>query len=303
VFKNILVDIDGTAAVYPAFDQAVDLARRCGARVKIVDVVEVPATARRYVQDSVVQALTDRRRDQLVQLAAAHKHLAVTCDILSGRPATALIQEVLRSGHDLLMRSHARDLATRGPRSYGAVDMELFRKCPCPVWAIVPAVRTRPIRILAAVHANPHEKGEQELNAKIIEHALQLTALEGGSLTVLQAWTAFGEEFLRNRSTAEEFEAYVEGARHVASEDLSQLTATFADRLAAARIELRKGHPEEVIPEFVVSQGIDLTVMGTVARTGIPGFLMGNTAERVLQRLLCSVLAVKPHGFESPVRL
>jgi hypothetical protein len=29
---------------------------------------------------------------------------------------------------------------------------------------------------------------------------------------------------------------------------------------------------------------------------------MGNTAERVLQQLKCSVLALKPAGFETPVK-
>jgi nucleotide-binding universal stress UspA family protein len=41
--------------------------------------------------------------------------------------------------------------------------------------------------------------------------------------------------------------------------------------------------------------------MGTVARTGIAGLVMGNTAERVLRRLHGSVLAVKPPGVVSPV--
>jgi nucleotide-binding universal stress UspA family protein len=41
--------------------------------------------------------------------------------------------------------------------------------------------------------------------------------------------------------------------------------------------------------------------MGTVARTGIAGLVMGNTAERTLQRLRGSVFAVKPPGFQTPV--
>lgn len=44
-----------------------------------------------------------------------------------------------------------------------------------------------------------------------------------------------------------------------------------------------------------------LVVMGTAARTGIPGFIMGNTAETILNRPDCSVLAVKPPGFVTPV--
>jgi nucleotide-binding universal stress UspA family protein len=48
---------------------------------------------------------------------------------------------------------------------------------------------------------------------------------------------------------------------------------------------------------------IDLIVMGTVGRTGIPGFFIGNTAEEVLQTTTASILAVKPEGFISPVTL
>ncbi len=44
-------------------------------------------------------------------------------------------------------------------------------------------------------------------------------------------------------------------------------------------------------------------VMGAVARTGIPGFIMGNTAETILNQIGCSVLAVKPPGFVTPVTL
>jgi nucleotide-binding universal stress UspA family protein len=43
--------------------------------------------------------------------------------------------------------------------------------------------------------------------------------------------------------------------------------------------------------------------MGTVARTGISGLLIGNTAERLLQQLKCSILAIKPEEFTSPVKL
>ena len=46
---------------------------------------------------------------------------------------------------------------------------------------------------------------------------------------------------------------------------------------------------------------IDILVMGTVCRTGIPGFIIGNTAERVLDAVDRSVLTVKPEGFVSPV--
>ena len=47
---------------------------------------------------------------------------------------------------------------------------------------------------------------------------------------------------------------------------------------------------------------VDLLVLGTVARRGISGFFLGNTAEIILSKVECSVLAVKPVGFVSPVK-
>ena len=47
----------------------------------------------------------------------------------------------------------------------------------------------------------------------------------------------------------------------------------------------------------------DLFVLGTVSRGGIPGFLIGNTAETVLSLVKSGVITVKPQGFQSPVTL
>ena len=43
--------------------------------------------------------------------------------------------------------------------------------------------------------------------------------------------------------------------------------------------------------------------MGTVGRTGVAGLVVGNTAETILEQLQCSILALKPPGFVSPVSL
>ncbi|HBX95053.1 MAG TPA: universal stress protein UspA and related nucleotide-binding protein [Hyphomonas sp.] len=57
------------------------------------------------------------------------------------------------------------------------------------------------------------------------------------------------------------------------------------------------------ISKFVSDNGVDTVVIGTIGRVGIPGLLMGNTAEKVLRQLDCSLLALKPEGFVSTVML
>ena len=67
------------------------------------------------------------------------------------------------------------------------------------------------------------------------------------------------------------------------------------------RVHLIKGEAGKVIPERAERKRADLIVMGTLSRSGVRGFLIGNTAEKILQKVDCSVLAVKPDGFVTPV--
>ena len=71
---------------------------------------------------------------------------------------------------------------------------------------------------------------------------------------------------------------------------------------ATGQVHLVKGVAAEVIPALVTRLRINLLVMGTVARTGVNAMVMGNTAERVLDEVNCSVIAVKPEGFVSPIQ-
>jgi universal stress protein E len=58
-----------------------------------------------------------------------------------------------------------------------------------------------------------------------------------------------------------------------------------------------------VIPDLAEELRAELIVMGTVRHTGIEGMLIGSTAETILHRIDCSVLAVKPEGFVTPVTI
>ena len=64
-----------------------------------------------------------------------------------------------------------------------------------------------------------------------------------------------------------------------------------------------KGDAGKVLPALAQKKQIGLVVMGTVSRTGVAGFFIGNTAERVLYQIDCAVLAVKPDGFVTPVKI
>ena len=69
------------------------------------------------------------------------------------------------------------------------------------------------------------------------------------------------------------------------------------------KVHLLKGDATELVPRLTDRNKIKLIIMGTLCRTGVMGFFIGNTAEKVLQQVDCSVLALKPEGFKTPVTL
>ena len=84
-------------------------------------------------------------------------------------------------------------------------------------------------------------------------------------------------------------------------EALDLLLRPYGLSSTADNVHLVKGRPARIISEYARKQGADLIVMGTLGRTGIPGLMIGNTAEDVLRQSQTAVLAVKPAGFVSPV--
>ena len=223
-FKSILVDVDATARAHPALERAVLLAQRVGATLTVADVVTIPPPARHYLPPALEEDLVSVRRQQLARVANAVRGVPASSRLLVGRPATALIQEVLRSNHDLLVRSHARDLAVPGAKPFGVVDMELLRLCPCPVLLARHGSPTSRPRIAAAVNASTEEAEEQALNAKIVEFALMMAAqLDAEPPTLLQAWTPFAERMIRGHAGDDQLASYVDGARQHAAADLARL--------------------------------------------------------------------------------
>jgi len=182
--------------------------------------------------------------------------------------------------------------------------MHLMRKCPCPVW-VVKRAQTRPYaRILAAVDPSTYDSERDSLNLLILQLASSVARKEAGELHIVHVWHSLGERYVHNRGMTEE---EVQEAKAQEKVQHKQRLDTLLNQVEVTdlkpHLHLIEGDPDEGIPELVVAQGIDLLVMGTACRTGIAGFLIGNTAEEILNQVDCSVLTLKPEGFVTPVAL
>jgi nucleotide-binding universal stress UspA family protein len=305
-FKNILYVVEQTADQISALARAVSLAENNQAQLKIISVI--PFVADEYGTDS-----RDYHMKSLESLIEPFRHRTdIRYEVLMGTVFLEVIRAVLRNGHDLVIK--IAENAAFMKRLFGSDDMHLLRKCPCPLWLMKTQDKSNYSCILAAVDFDPLKTDEvqQALNRNILELAGSLALSDFAALHLIHTWEAFAESVMRARSDVkpESLFAYDEKERLLHQQGLNMLSATLRDRIGtdaynyiSPSLHLLKGPARKMIPESAVKLNADLVVMGTVARTGIPGLIIGNTAEAILGQLRCSVLAVKPPGFTVPVKL
>ncbi|MCP5083014.1 MAG: universal stress protein [Alphaproteobacteria bacterium] len=84
-------------------------------------------------------------------------------------------------------------------------------------------------------------------------------------------------------------------------DELNPLLERYSLVLKTHEVHLLQAYAGDVVPKLAARLRVDLVVMGTIGRTDAGGLLIGNTAEMILGRPNCSVLAVKPPDFRTPV--
>lgn len=292
-FKNILVVYSRDAFNVSTLRRAGYLAAQNRARLTFLDVIEDDAN------EMAVKASADRLR--LYANSVVDLNVNYVIKVLRGRPFVEIIKTVLRGKHDLVLIT-ADGRAGFRQMVFGGTSMHLMRKCPCPVWVIKPG-RERFLRLLAAVDVMRDDPEADEMNAKILQLATSLAVAENAHLDVLSVWSFQGREADTSRS---ELPPGRHAMMRTAAEErvlgrLRKLMVHCAIGEGQLAFHAIEGDPRDVIPERAYNLDADLLVMGTVSRAGIPGLFIGNTAEEVLPQVACSVLAIKPEGFVSPI--
>ena len=318
-FSNILLVVDENTDYSAALKRGATLARNNQASLTACAIVDkVPSEVRmgviKIAPHEVLDLATARKREWLEDTVNSSTATGVSIDkkVLIGKPFIEIIRQVLRKDHDLVIKCADADSGLR-EILFSSTDKHLMRKCPCPVWIVKPTERKKYLRILAAVDQDPEEPVKNTLNRQILEMSTSMALAEYSQVHIVHAWEVFGEGLLASHKwdfSEAEFEAMLEEEAAGRRRWLGNLVTSYSklpDTNGADAPDLHlhvvKGPAQYVVSELARELAVDLVVMGTVARTGIDGFFMGNTAESILGELDCSVLTIKPPGFTSPVTL
>lgn len=322
IFRDILCVVDIREDCTAVVERAVTLAENNQASLTVVDVVDrmtagIGMRERGPVSADLQSAMETAHAQALETLIDPYREqVPIKTKVRNGTCFLEIIRQVLSDGHDLVIKVPENPAWL--DRLFGSDDMNLLRECPCPVWLVKAQAEKSYRRILAAVdtddaYPSAELESRHALNCQVLEMAASLALSDFAELHVVHVWRAIGESAMRGafmHTPEAKIVAYVEQVRRRHEASLKELMCGVADKLgkdAANYINptrhLVKGSARKEIPALAKQLAVDILVMGTVARTGVPGFIMGNTAETILNQIDCSVLAIKPPGFKTPVRL
>jgi universal stress protein E len=297
--RKILVVVDPTThEVQPVVQRAAWLAEKTGAALELFACdydadIDAGRVATVWIPEpGTREHLLLRYRRKLDDIAAPlrQRGLSVTVDVAWDYPlADAIVKRAAAERpwlvakdtdhHTLLQRT----LLTN-------TDWHLIRECPVPLLLVKKRdIGVKPIVLAAVDPLHVHDK-PAALDDAIYKFAAMLSESSGGALHLVHASAP---------------PMGVQIPPHVwalVSAEHRKAIATFVEThpVAGDNVHVVDGLGHEVLQHVAKQQEADFLVMGAVARRGIKKLLIGSTAARVLDRLPCDLVIIKPAGLVLP---
>jgi universal stress protein E len=299
--KTILVVVDPlTEAEQPVLQRAAWLAEKTGAALELfacdydadidsgrIATVWIPEAGAR-------EQLLLRHRRQLETFASAlrGRGLRVTVDVAWDYPLDeGIVRHVIARRPWLVAKdTHHHTVLRRTLLSN--TDWNLIRDCPAPLLLVKPREIAAAPTVLAAIDpVHEHDKPAR-LDDAIYEFGVELCAKTGGTLHLVHAVeTPLGVALPPNVHAL------------IAAEHRQALETFLVDHpVPGSNVHVLEGLAYQCLQQAAEAQKADLLVMGAVVRRGIKKILIGSTAARVLDRLPCDLVIIKPQNFVLPGR-
>jgi universal stress protein E len=236
--------------------------------------------------------LRHRRRLETFASALRGRGLEVTVDVAWDYPLDeAIVKHVVARQPWLVAKdTHHHTLIRRTVLSN--TDWNLIRDCPAPLWLVKQREIAAAPTVLAAVDpVHEHDKPAR-LDDAIYEFGVDLCAKTGGTLHLVHAVEMpLGVQLPPNVHAL------------IAGEHREALQNFLLDHpVPGQNVHVIEGIAHQCLQRAAELQKADILVMGAVVRRGIKRVLIGSTAARVLDRVPCDLVIIKPATFIVPGR-
>lgn len=265
---KLLVVYDPTREDQPALERAVLVAKKFNASLHLFACIHTDTAGGARTPDAIKQQLEEQQArldERLAPLAA--EGIATSSEVEWDKDwYHAAVRAATRSRADMVLKSSFRHSAGRRMLKTTS-DWTLIRECLCPVMLVKTTEIPEHPRILAGIDISVRTEPYEQLNEHILELSRALLENELAEVHVVNAFPDY-----RVKPSREEL-------MDVAGVDKEH-----------AHVKL--GPPDRVIVEMAKRLEASLVVVGNSHRSGLAALMHGNTAEKILDRLDCNVLAM-----------
>ena len=306
-YQKILAVIESELPSQKSLARSIEIAKINGASITAFLTIydfsyEMTTMLSMDERENMRQAVIDERTDWLVNLVSEQFGTqGVSIDVKTvwhNRPYESIIYEVIDKGYDLVVKGTKEHDSLKSV-IFTPTDWHIMRKAPVPVLLVKEHDWPSGGQIIAAINVGVDVQEHISLNEEITKQALHFAKLLSSNVHLVNSYSGIPANIVIE---IPEFDptTYDESAKQH-HEHFMQIHAA-KHHISKAHCHVDIGLPEDVIPKYAKQLDAELVVLGTVGRQGISAALIGNTAEHVIDKLNCDVLAIKPDGFVSPVK-
>ncbi|MGJ8682344.1 universal stress protein UspE [Paraglaciecola sp.] len=307
-YQKILAVIDPETDQQKSLSRAVEIAHINRANVTAMLTIydlsyEMTSMLSSDERENMRQAVIEDRTDWLVNLIEDQfANVTITIDVKvvwHNRPYESIIYEVLDQGFDLIVKGTKQHDNLKSI-IFTPTDWHLMRKAPIPVLLVKDHAWPRHGEIIAAVNVGVDMEEHVSLNHLITKQALHFAHLLSSNVHLVNSYPGTPANIVIE---IPEFNpaSYDEASKAHHLETMNEHAQRHNIDKNNCHVEI--GLPEDVIPKYAEELDAELVVLGTIGRSGISAALIGNTAEHVIDKLNCDVLAIKPQGFDCPIKV
>lgn len=244
-------------------------------------------------RDELKYKLLETQKNKLKSYALTYNCPSNTvCDVVSHASAhKGLINLALAHKCDLIIKS-PDDHNNVAAKLVAPCDWLLLRSSPMSVLLVKDKSWPENANIVSAIGLGKNDSDHQQLNELISYHSAQFSKLFNAKVHLSNAMFKANVNIdVPNVNSFDGTRVY--NRENIRQKGIRSLQQQFFEPEANIDIHISDGLPEDVIPNICDEQDANLLIIGSIGRIGLKASLIGNTAEKIIDKINCDILVVK----------
>lgn len=291
---RILVVIQRKGDAVFVLEKAKQLAQQAQAGLEIIRVIyegfadlSVHGVEERQELKTFVMQAEETWLEDLVDPVRGSVKSLETATIWNKDTWQGIVDAAAEGSADLILKAANVDQGL-GTIVHTPEDWNLLRHSEVPVMLVKPRAWIKDPVIVAAVDGLSEDQAD--LNKSVLREADHLAKILGGELHVVAAYP-FSEPWMGPVTLAVDFSKVKREIEGYIRDNIKKWTEECDIDYKYLYVE--EGKPNMVIANLIKSCDAEMLVMGTIARSGIKGIVLGNTSESIIHHTDCDIVVLK----------